>query len=449
MVAKVKFQFTFTITIIIFLNLFSIHAKALEIIRDAELEQFTTEILSTLLMSENLETEDINVYFVNSNQVNAFVTGGKNIFINTEIIINSDDYTEYAAVIAHELAHIIGGHIFNTSIEISNLSDRALPIYLLGIIGIMSGSTETGLAGVMVGQASVVDGFTYYSRTQEASADQAAVNILCKNGINANALASFLNKLEVSNNTQTSSGQNYRSTHPIVSDRISWIQSSMKSSFDCDHIKDKSLTKRFQLLKAKIHGFTHPYTETEAIYNSTDETSLYATAVSNYFQGNHTQSINNLEILLKKYPSNPYYNELIGEIYYANHDYKKAEHYQLNAIKYNNDDNDLYYMMIGNYLLAIEDVEKIKSGIDYLKKSIQLNNKNAYSWYLLARAYAQIGEISLANYATAERYFLIGERSLSYDFALKALKNIDEQSPEWYRTSDLIEILKKEVSTIR
>ena len=83
---------------------------------------------------------------------------------------------------------------------------------------------------------------------------------------------------------------------------------------------------------------------------------------------------------------------------------------------------------------------------DYLKQSIQLNPNNAYSWYLLAKAYAYLNNVSLANYATAERYFLIGERELSYEFAVKALKHIEENSPEWYRSNDLIEILQKEVS---
>ena len=46
----------------------------------------------------------------------------------------------------------------------------------------------------MVGQASVSDGFTYYSRTQEASADQAAVNS-CKGGVDAKYLINFLNIL--------------------------------------------------------------------------------------------------------------------------------------------------------------------------------------------------------------------------------------------------------------
>ena len=89
---------------------------------------------------------------------------------------------------------------------------------------------------------------------------------------------------------------------------------------------------------------------------------------------------------------------------------------------------------------------KSKEAILNLKKSRLINSENAYAWYLLSRAYAQTGSITLANYATAERYFLIGERELSYEFAVKALKQIEENSPEWYRSNDLIRILQKEVS---
>ena len=104
-------------------------------------------------------------------------------------------------------------------------------------------------------------------------------------------------------------------------------------------------------------------------------------------------------------------------------------------------------MMLGSYLLSTEETEKVRESVYYLKKSLNLNSKNSYSWYLLAKAYALMDEIYFANYATAERYFLIGERRLSYDFALKAIVGIEESTPEWYRTYDLIEILKKEVST--
>jgi predicted Zn-dependent protease len=422
------------------------NAKAFEIIRDTELEQFTFDIVSNLLDSNKQELNELNIYFIQSDQINAFVTGGKNIFINSELIISADDYREYAAVLAHEIAHIQGGHIFNTSIEINNLSEKALPIYLLGIIGVMTGSSDAGIAGVMVGQASINDGFTYYSRTQEASADQSAVRILCNSGIDGHYLINFLNKLKAMEINKFSEENNYRSTHPLTDNRITWIESSLKSYKQCNYENDNVLEKRFNLLKAKLYGFTHSYEETDSVYQGTDEKSLYAKAVSSYLRGDHEKSIENINELISSDPSNPFYKELLGEIYYANSDYAKASNYQKRALDQIEKVNDLYLMMMGNYLLSFEHNDSIHQGISYLKRSIQINPKNAYSWYLLARAYAMIDNLPLANYATAERYFLIGDRSLSYNFAVKAIKNIEEFSPEWYRSSDLIKILEKEVS---
>ncbi len=437
----------FILNIILFFTFIGT-SKALEVIRDTELEQFTDDILEKLLISSNMDKDDINVYFIKSNQVNAFVTGGNNIFINTELIIQAEDYREYAAVIAHELAHILGGHVFRTSEELANISDKAMPIYLLGILSLITGATEAGFAGVMVGQAAVSDTFTYYSRTQEAAADQKAVSILCNSAIDAVYLSSFLERLEtISLNTQTKS-ENYRSTHPLPRDRISWIQSALKNNDRCKYKKDKKLEERFNLVKAKLYGFTHSYNETRAVYNLNDNQDLYANAVSSYLNGEHDRSTEKLKRLIKENNENPFFKELIGEIYFANQNYNEAIYFQTAAIDKLNVENDLYMMMLGNYLLTTEDTEKVRESIYYLKKSLHLNSKNSYSWYLLAKAYAFMDDIFFANYATAERYFLIGERRLSYDFALKAIKGIEKNTPEWYRTYDLIELLKKEVSTI-
>ncbi len=421
--------------------------KALEVIRDTEIEEFTHDIVNILLADTNIDAKDINIYFIKSKQVNAFVTGGKNIFINTELIIEAQDYREYAAVIAHELAHIMGGHVFRTSEELANISSKAMPIYLLGIIGLITGASEAGFAGVMVGQAAVSDTFTYYSRTQEAAADQKAVSILCKSMIDASYLSSFLESLETIDSEKQSKSQNYRATHPLPRDRVNWIELALNSNEKCHFEIDKELEKRFNLIKAKLFGFTHSYHETKAVYNLNNNQGLYAYAVSSYLNGEHSKAIEYLEILIEKNNINPFFKEIMGEIYFTKQNYEEAIYYQRNALNNLGFENDLYMMMLGNYLLSSEKKEKIEDSVYYLRKSIQLNPTNTYSWYLLARAYAQIDDISLANYATAERYFLIGERSLSFDFALKAIKGLKENTPEWYRTYDLIEILKKEVST--
>ena len=76
-----------------------------------------------------------------------------------------------------------------------------------------------------------------------------------------------------------------------------------------------------------------------------------------------------------------------------------------------------------------------------LNKSLFLNRTNSYSWYLLAKAYALNDNLSLAQYASAERYYLRGDRALALSFAKKAIKNIDKDTVEWYRTNDLIQII--------
>ena len=442
--AAVTFKRLFSSFIVFFC--FFVHSSvALEIIRDEELEKFTKELTSELLIDINLNVEDINFYFINNKEINAFVTGGKNIFINTGLITKADDYREYQAVIAHELSHIIGGHIFNTSTELANLSNKALPVYLLGIIGIFAGSADTAITSIMLGQASVQDGFTYYSRNQEASADQAAINLMCSNNIDASYLISFLEKLDRKTLDSISNYNYYRSTHPPLDSRKEWINISLNNK-NCEFDDSRFLQEKFNLLKSKLTAFTHSKQEVITIYNGDSNVDLYANAIISYLSGNHSDSLEILNKLINREPNNPYFRELLGEIYFAKGDFDNAIINQSIAIDLIKEPSDLYFMMIGSYLITLEDQISKYDGIKNLKKSIFINPKNTYSWYLLARAYAETDNLPLANYATAERYYLIGERGLALEFAQKSINSIEKNSPEWYRANDLMSIISSSIN---
>ena len=444
MVATVIFKRLFA-SLIIFFCFFIHNSFALEIIRDEELEKFTKELTAELLSNNSLNEEDINFYFINNKEINAFVTGGKNIFVNTGLITQADDYREYQAVIAHELSHIIGGHIFNTSAELKNLSNKALPVYLLGIIGIFAGSADTAISSIMLGQASVQDGFTYYSRNQEASADQAAINLMCSNKINASYLLGFLEKLDRKTLDSVSNENYYRSTHPPIDSRKEWINISLKNK-NCEFENTQILQEKFNLLKSKLIAFTHSKQEVTAIYRGDSNVDLYANAIISYLSGDHSVSMEFLNRLINREPNNPYFRELLGEIYFAKGDFDSAIINQSIAMELINEPSDLYFMMIGSYLITLEDQISKNDGIKNLKKSIFINPKNTYSWYLLARAYAETENLPLANYATAERYYLIGERGLALEFAQKSINSIEKNSPEWYRANDLMSIISSSIT---
>ena len=412
-----------------------------EIVRDVELEEFTKEILLPITRASNLADNRIDLYFIKSKEVNAFVTSGQAIFINTELIIQSETYSEYLGVLAHELAHINGGHISRTKNQISELSDRSLPIYLLGILGILGGETDAGIAAMMVGTASVQDGYLYYSRTQEAAADQAAISLLCRSKQPVKGLEKFLKLLDRST-LENSRDFKYKTTHPQTIDRYSWIQNSYKKYPDCKYELDFDMQKRFELIKAKLLAYTHSHAEVLAIYHKKISTpSKYASAAANFFSGDKNKSIDIIKSLIEDFPSNPYYHEMLGEIYYTLGNFQLAVLEQKKTMELLVNENDLHLMMLGSYLLAESSDKSITESIKVLNKSLFLNRTNSYSWYLLAKAYALNDSLALAQYASAERYYLRRDRALALSFAKKAIKNIDKDTVEWYRTNDLIQLI--------
>ena len=419
----------------------SIKSYSFELVRDIELETFTKEILLPLTKTSNLADNRIDLYFVKSNEINAFVTAGQAIFINTELILQSETYSEYLGVLAHELAHINSGHISRTKNKINELSDRSMPIYLLGILGILGGEADAGIAAMMVGSASVNDGYLYYSRTQEAAADQAAISLLCKSKQPVKGLEGFLKILDRST-LENSRDYQYKTTHPQTIDRYSWIQNSYKKYPNCKYKLNPNIQKRFELIKAKLFAYTHSQAEVLAVYqNQTNTPSRYASAAANFFNGDKNKSVDMIKLLIQEDPFNPYYHEFLGEIYYTLGNFKLAILEQKKTMQLLANDNDLYLMMLGSYLLAESSDENIIESIKALNKSLFLNRKNSYSWYLLAKAYALNDNLALAQYASAERYYLRKNKDLALSFAKKAIKNIDKDTVEWYRTNDLIQLI--------
>ncbi len=116
---KLLFSFLFIFCV------FVTSASAAPIIRDTELETAIRALANPIFKSANLKPEDVNVYIVRNNQLNAYVSGGKNIFIHTGLLSLSKDPNLLAGVIAHETGHIYGGHLLKGEEENKNSVAKA------------------------------------------------------------------------------------------------------------------------------------------------------------------------------------------------------------------------------------------------------------------------------------------------------------------------------------
>jgi predicted Zn-dependent protease len=125
---------------------------------------------------------------VQSDSFNAFVMDGRNVFMHTEALMQSDTPNQIIGIIAHETGHIAGAHPATLRNDMKTAQSQQLLLLLLGIGmmvgGAMSGSStgrELGGAGqgVMVGgEGMVIRSFLLKRRSQEAAADQAGLEYL-------------------------------------------------------------------------------------------------------------------------------------------------------------------------------------------------------------------------------------------------------------------------------
>ena len=101
-------------------------AQALSLISDIETENYLAKVVQPLFKAADVNFNPNNIYIVNDNSLNAFVSDGNYLFVNTGTLLNIDDTNELAGILAHETGHILGGHIVRQKLKMENIPGRTV-----------------------------------------------------------------------------------------------------------------------------------------------------------------------------------------------------------------------------------------------------------------------------------------------------------------------------------
>lgn len=96
-----------------------------------------SELVAPLAVAANIPNGRLNVHIVRSDDFNAFVMGGEDVYIYTGLLTRIETPDALQAVIAHELGHTLGGHMAQMSDRMNAEMTRAMLIQALGI-GLMA-----------------------------------------------------------------------------------------------------------------------------------------------------------------------------------------------------------------------------------------------------------------------------------------------------------------------
>ena len=146
-------------------------AAAESFIRDTEIEADIRTMVTPIWKAAGLEPSALHVYLIDDKQLNSFVAGGQNEFINTGLIMRAATPNQLLGVLAHETGHIAGGHLTRTQQAMRNASIEGIIAMVLGAAAAVAGKNSAALLGA---EGVAQRAFMQYSVTQEASADQPA-----------------------------------------------------------------------------------------------------------------------------------------------------------------------------------------------------------------------------------------------------------------------------------
>lgn len=407
----------------VFLLPLSSHAETLRLISDEETEQFLADILQPLYKNANIPFSQNNVFLVEDNSLNAFVGDGNIMFVHTGTLMNADNANQVVGVLAHETGHIQGGHIIRQKIKMQSLQQASLAsMVAAGILGAATGRADVGMAVLLGTGSSALHNMSAYQIQEERSADEAAVQLLNKTKQSPAGIRDFMKKIQQQNIMQGIDEDAYLRTHPITSERITFLAKAAELS--PYSALNSDLEKRFKLIQAKLQAFLQPPSLVLKKFPNSDlsEPAYYARSIAYFRLLNVNLALKNIDILLQNYPKNPFYHELKAQIFMETGNLPKAvDEYQ---IAYDLlPDSALFQINLAQAMIENspnkQDVQKI---ILLLNKSL-IQRETPYAWLLLSRAYGLKNDIANANYAAAEFSFSNGDLDTAErqtDNALKA-----------------------------
>ena len=146
-------------------------AMAQSILRDAETEAFLDEISAPLIAAAGLDPKNVDIILINDKSINAFVAGGQAVYLHSGLIDAATTANEVQGVIAHELGHVVGGHVVRFNEGVSVASGISIASLILAAAAIAAGAGEAGMGILSAGQQAAMGKFLAYSRGQEGTAD--------------------------------------------------------------------------------------------------------------------------------------------------------------------------------------------------------------------------------------------------------------------------------------
>ncbi len=415
-------------------------------ISDTEVESVLSSLIDPLARAGKLADGRIRLHVLSSDQFNAFVASGEDVYVYTGLVIDLKDPNEFQGVVAHEMGHMLGGHYSLMMTRMQREMAGALIMQTLGVAMMIAGgqSSQAGV-GMIAGSMGVTQqNILSFSRNEERLADNAGLELLKKAGL---PYSGFLNVLTKTGNDQLAMENRVNPnilSHPTTSERIrnvrDWID---HNKYDSKPLSANTVLA-YSRVRAKLAGYLLGSDMVSYMYPKNDNSvaAQYARAILLMRQNEWSVAKKMTEALIEKYPNDPYFNELLGDILYQTGDYD-------GAIKTYKKSLALLPKSVSSYQIELAlalalagrgNTNDVAAAKESAKKVLIQNQNVPLAYWVLGVTYQLERDEGRYAWAMAEYYALKQDKKKARDYAESAVKKLPKGSAEAIKSRDILEI---------
>lgn len=377
------------------------------LINDPLLVQYINGLGMRLVAHANSVRTPFHFYLINNDQINAFAFFGGNVVLHSALFRYSDNESELASVMAHEISHVTQRHLARAMED----QKRNAPLTWVGALGsilLAMASPQAGMAALTGTLAGTQLGMISFTRQNEEEADRIGIQVLQRSGFDPQAMPMFMGKL-LDESRYSTRPPEMLLTHPLPESRLADARNRanqmrpvvVQSSAD------------FYLAKARTLGM---YTNGDNklgtdLLNAWDKGNIrqqhaaqYGRALLAMESNNFDQARKTLQPLLNADPQNAWYLDLATDIDLGQKKTSDAINRLKNARELRT--NPVLQLNLANALLQGGQPGEAAT---ILNRYTFTYKEDGNGWDLLAQAEGALGNRDQELAARAESMALVGQ----------------------------------------
>ncbi len=196
--------------------------KVSKLIQDPVIVGYVNKVGQNLVRNSDAEVP-FTIKVIDDEHFNAFALPGGFFYVDTGVILHSDEEAELAGVMGHEIAHVAARHQTRNQTKANIMQIASIPL-IMTLPGTLAGY------GIYEGMNFAIP-MTYlkFGRDAEREADYLGIQYMYKAGYDPNAFVTAFEKVEAEEKKQPGTIPKIFDTHPPTPDRVIAAQKEIAS----------------------------------------------------------------------------------------------------------------------------------------------------------------------------------------------------------------------------